>query len=177
MHVTLRSHSSLLREQAILRVVLAAVRASNRDWFRVVHYSVQSNHVHLIVEGENANALSRSMRSLTIRIARRVNQALRRTGQFWADRWHGNTLTSPRQTRNALVYVLHNWRKHAAQARRAELDPCSSAQWFNGFVEPLPSGFRSIGPPSVAAATTWLLRTGWLNRGKISQQEAPALRR
>lgn len=172
-HVTLRAHSFVLRRQAVIRVVLGALRLSNRDWFRVVHYSVQSNHIHLIVEAEGASALSTGMRGLAVRVARRVNRALRRRGQFWADRWHGKTLTSPRQTRNALVYVLQNWRKHEGQSARVSLDPCSSAQWFNGFLEQLPSGFHSIGPPCIAPANTWLLRKGFLKHGRISHHESP----
>jgi hypothetical protein len=48
------------------------------------------------------------MRGLMVRLAKRVNKLLFRRGRFWADRWHGNALTAPRQVPNALVYVLQN---------------------------------------------------------------------
>lgn len=173
-HVTLRSRSFKLREQAVIRTLLGALRDSNRDWFRVVHYSVQENHIHLVVEAEDAHRLSSSMRALVVRVARRVNRVLQRNGRFWADRWHGVTLTSPRQVRHVLVYVLQNRRKHAHGGGAQKLDPCSSAEWFDGFVEALPAGFRSIGPPATAPANSWLLRTGWQMRGKIRQCEVPS---
>ena len=170
-HVTLRAGVRSLRSQQVARLVLAALRDSNRDWFRVVHYSVQENHVHLIVEAEDTKTLSSGVRGLMVRIARRVNRLMRRRGRFWTDRWHGRDLEGPRQVRNALVYVLQNHKKHAGSAA---LDPLSSAASFDGFASALPSTFRSVGPPCVAPAQTWLLSCGWRRRGLIRLTEAPA---
>jgi len=170
-HVTLRAGMRSLRSQQVARTLLAGLRDSNRDWFRVVHYSVQDNHVHLIVEAEDTRTLSSGVRGLMVRIARRVNRLLRRRGRFWADRWHGRDLEGPRQVRNALVYVLQNHKKHAGCA---ELDPLSSAGSFDGFASALPRVFCSIGPPCVAMAKTWLLKVGWRRRGLIRLTEAPA---
>ena len=178
-HVTLRAHSRSLRTQVVSRTVLGALRDSNSARFRIAQYSVQENHVHLIVEADDKRSLSSGMRGLMVRVARGVNRLLFRRGRFWADRWHGHALTRPREVRNALVYVLQNHKKHRAAAPRgsangvAALDPLSSAEWFHGFVEPLPPGFRSIGPPCIALARTWLLRVGWLRHGLIHFREAP----
>ena len=172
-HVTLRAGVRLLRSQQVARTLLGGVRDSNRDWFRVVHYSVQDNHVHLIVEAEDTTSLSSGVRGLMVRIARRVNGLLRRRGRFWADRWHGRDLEGPRQVRNALVYVLQNHKKHAGSTA---LDPLSSAGSFDGFASALPASFRSIGPPCVSKATTWLLKSGWQRRGLIRLSESPSRR-
>src|SRR6185369_45059 len=172
-HVTLRAGLRLLRSQQVARTVLGGLRDSNRDWFRVVHYSVQDNHLHLIVESDDSKSLSSGVRGLMVRIARRVNRLLRRRGRFWADRWHGRDLEGPRQVRHALVYVLQNRKKHA---RRAALDPLSSAAVFDGFSTALPSAFRSIGPPCVVSARTWLLKSGWRRWGLIALSEGPVRR-
>jgi REP element-mobilizing transposase RayT len=170
-HVTLRAGLRSLRAQQVARTLLSALRASNREWFRIVHYSVQDSHVHLIVEAEDSDSLSSGVRGLMVRTARRVNRLLHRRGRFWADRWHGRDLEGPRQVRNALVYVLQNHKKHTGNGA---LDPLSSATSFDGFASALPAGFRSIGPPCVAAARTWLLKTGWRRWGLIALNEAPA---
>jgi REP element-mobilizing transposase RayT len=152
----------------------------------IVHFSVQFDHVHLIVEAPSREALWRGVRGLCISLARRVNQLVRRTGRLFADRWHGRALTSPRAVRHALVYVLANFRKHDAAWRRgkATADPFSSAPYFDQFaeyrgrlpmeVEPrlVALALRDKGSP-VAAAGTWLLREGWLRHGRISVGEAP----
>jgi len=170
-HVTMRAGLRSLRAQQVAGTVLGALRDSNRDWFRVVHYSVQESHLHLIVEAEDSECLGAGVRGLMVRIARRVNRLLFRRGRFWADRWHGRDLEGPRQVRNALVYVLHNHKKHA---RSASLDPLSSAGSFDGFASALPGSFRRIGQPCVAPAKTWLLKIGWRRRGLVGLTEAPA---
>jgi len=180
-HVTLRAASRSLRRRFVSKTVLRALRDSNSAHFRVVHYSVQDNHVHLIVEAASTAALWSGMRGLTVRVARRVNRVLFRRGRFWADRWHGRALTAPRQVRNALVYVLQNRLKHCqrihsdgrAASAYSALDPLSSAQWFHGFATSLPLGFRSVGPPCVVPAKTWLLTVGWLRHGRIRIGEVP----
>lgn len=173
-HVTMRAAMRSLRRQQVARTVLEALRAANRVDFRIAHYSVQENHLHLIVEASDERRLSSGMRGLAIRMARRVNKALSRRGTFWADRWHGTALASPRQVRNALVYVLQNRKKHVPPGQRPPLlDPLSSAQWFDGFATPRPRDFESIGPPCIAPAQSWLLRAGWRKRGLIQLTERP----
>jgi REP element-mobilizing transposase RayT len=170
-HVTLRASLRSLRSQHVVRTVLGALRDSRREGFRIVHYSIQPNHLHLILEAESAQLLSSGVRGIMVRIARRVNKLLSRAGRLWADRWHGHALNTPREVRNTLRYVLQNHLKH--RSTNTPLDPLSSAQWFNGFVPPIPLAFRSVGPPCIAAPRTWLLRKGWERHGKIRISEGP----
>jgi hypothetical protein len=120
--------------------------------------------------------LSSGMRGLAIRIARRVNALVHRCGRVWADRWHAHTLTSPRECRHALAYVLGNFRKHH-QEDRALVDRYSSAPCFTGFQEC--SAGRISGVPRVARAgpvllpRTWLLRVGWRKSGTLSVCDGP----
>ena len=88
--------------------------------FGSLHFSVQSNHVHLMVEARDKAHLSKGMRGLAIRVALAVNRALRRRGRVWSDRYHARALRTPREVRNGLVYVLANWKKHlrVPRARR-----------------------------------------------------------
>jgi REP element-mobilizing transposase RayT len=186
-HVTLRSSVRSLRTQFVFPTVRGALSEAARasSGFRVVEFSVQGNHVHLLVEASSAACLSSGMRGLAIRIARRVNQLLFRRGRFWADRWHGRALTSPRAVRNALRYVLGNAKKHGSSHGSA-LDPYSSAPYFCGFKEfagvaPIrslahlvPAALDPPRAPPVVPPRTWLLRRGWVQRhGALSIHEAP----
>jgi REP element-mobilizing transposase RayT len=110
-----------LRTQFVFPTLKCAIAEANRchhHVFRVVHFSVQADHLHLLVEAADKRTLSAGMRGLAVRIARRVNGLVFRRGRFWADRWHGHVLTSPRATRHSLAYVLGNFRKHDPRARR-----------------------------------------------------------
>jgi putative transposase len=156
------------------RRALTAAMAAARDRFgcRIVQYSIQSNHVHLLCEAKDQVALSRGLRGLLIRMARAFNRAHALRGAVWADRYHERILRSPREVRAALVYVLGNWRHHGGERYPLGcIDPCSSAVWFDGFAEPvLPPS--AIAPPPVAAARTWLLALGYRRHiGKISVDE------
>jgi REP-associated tyrosine transposase len=170
-HVTLRAVEAIrcLRSDRVFPAVRRALAASSRATFRVLQFSVQNDHVHLIVEADQGKALSGGVRGLAIRLARAVNGVLRRRGRVWGDRYHARALSTPRAVRHALVYVLMNIKKHSRTG--TEIDPCSSAAWFSGW------GRRprvtSAGVPPIAVARTWLACVGWLRHGRIDPAERP----
>jgi REP element-mobilizing transposase RayT len=187
-HVVLRSKFKPLRSQFVfptIRRALAKATRARKD-FRITQFSVQGDHVHLIVEAGSTTALSRGMQGLAIRIARAVNSLVNRSGKVWADRFFSRALKSPRVVRNALAYVLNNFRKHRASGA-AQIDPYSSAPYFSGFRElagaspcesranlNLPLVPRGVAPPEesegapIVGARTWLGTGGWRRGGTIS---------
>jgi len=163
---------SLRRKEAYLVLKRAFGAASGRFGFRLMHYSVQTDHIHMVAESTDERALSRGMLGLSVRVARALNALWRRRGQVFADRFHARLLRTPREVRNALVYVLQNARKHGAwHAERP--DPFSSGPWFDGWKgrsEKLSisrSGFLD-------RARTWLLGKGWQRHELIQLLEIPA---
>jgi putative transposase len=170
MHVTLRAVDALrcLRSRRVFPNVRRALAASSRDDFRIIEFSVQNDHVHLIAEAVDGLTLSSGVRGLAIRLARAVNRALGRRGRVWAERYHARALTTPRAVRHALVYVLMNFRKHLRAV--TGIDPCSSAAWFTGWRT---SVAPSVGPPPVARPRTWLAHIGWRRHGLIDIAEHP----
>jgi REP element-mobilizing transposase RayT len=167
-HVTLRIARGLpsLRRGRTFRELERAFRGGReRFGFRLAHFSVLSNHVHLVVEAEGAPSLSRGMQGLAVRMARAVNRILGRTGTVFAERYHARALRTPREVRNALAYVLVNARRHGLWLRRGAVDPCSSGRWFDGWAE----SKRVVGleRAPVARARTWLLRLGWTRYGLL----------
>ncbi len=170
LHVTVRMRGGLpsLREDALVGHVRDVIASGSSDAFRVVHFSVQSNHVHLVVEAHDAAALSRGMQQLGSRIARRVNRLIGVRGQLWRERYHARELATPRAVRNAIVYVLMNARKHGCRVASG-VDACSSAAWFDGFAQRRPE----TSPSPVRAPRTWLAGVGWRRRGLVQLDERP----
>jgi len=161
-------------EHAVLQRALEA--GADRFGLRLVHFSIQENHLHFLVEVEDELTLTRGIKGLLVRVARALNRLWGRKGAVIADRFHAHVLRTPREVRNALVYVLHNARKHGGAF--SETDPFSSAAWFDGWEHPLlPGTIAERGPPLVVAARTWLLRVGWRRHGLIYLSEHPALER
>ena len=190
-HVTLRVIPGLpsLRDGAVAREVESAFRRGCvRAEMRLVHYSIQDDHAHLIVEAKGVLALGNGMKSLASLFAFAVNRALGRTGKVLADRYHHRVLDSPRQVRNAIAYVLLNARRHAAKRiaklRKAGMknlaplrpargvDLYSSARWFEGWRTR--AWARPVAKPPVAEPRTWFLQKGWRKHGLIDPNEIPA---
>jgi hypothetical protein len=162
---------SLRRFKIAARIGDTLRRIQGRPGFRIVHFSIQPNHLHLIVEGAGQRTLGLGLRATAIRIARAVNGALgRRRGHVLADRYHSHVLKKPIETRRALVYVLTNFRHHVFE--RDLYDPCSSARWFRGWTVPPPE--QATETP-VSDPVTWLLRKGWSRKhGRIPVDARPA---
>src|SRR5262245_200132 len=177
LHVTVRVRSGLpsLRRPRFVRrcrVLLSPVCA--RDGFRIVHYSIQRDHVHLLIEGESHVALSNGMKSLGARLGKLVNRLCGRRGAVLDGRYHVRAIATPLEARRALAYVLLNARRHWMKSHRKapspQLDSASSAQWFYGWTSLHRPTSRTC---EVAAAQTWLLRVGWRRHGLIALSEVP----
>jgi len=185
--------------RAIRRAMLVVLARTD---FRIVHLSIQANHVHLVVEAESRRALARGMQAFQISAARRLNQVdidgkgRTRSGSVFPDRYHSEVVTTPTHARHALSYVLNNWRKHKEDRVPATkawvLDPYSTARSFIGWIErvecvdrgdaerwlvralsPLPDDLEAL--PS-CTPQSWLLNEGWKLGGKVSVFEAPQRR-
>jgi putative transposase len=183
-HVTLKLRSGLprlrsKREYEALRAAFAAGCQRNlAGTFRLCHYAVLNDHLHLLCEAESRAALSRGLQGLLIRIAKALNKLWSRRGRVFADRYHDHILKSPREVRNALRYLFGNGKKHAAEGREVQVtqavDTFTSAPWFTGFRERITVlGIEAVVRP-VADARTWLLTEGWLRHGRLSVHEVPS---
>ncbi len=148
LHVTLRALPGLpsFRSARLFPAIQHAIRLASHEGFALVEFSVQSNHLHLIVEAKDREALSSGMRGLAIRVARAVNRVLERRGRVWADRKH--------------------------EGAGGPVDRCSSAPWFRGW-QALPQRLPAVSTPPAATARTWLLQVGWRRHGLIRLTERP----
>ena len=155
MHVTTRFARALpsMREQVLARAIMAQIRRANSRFWRIVHFSIQATHVHLLVEIENETELARAMKGWGVRVAKSVNRILRRKGNVVSGRYHVHPLRTPREVRHAIAYVICNAHKHRAIS--SGWDPWSSAAWFEGWSHPLgerPNRYRERVPIPVARA-------------------------
>ena len=195
-HVVLRVIGAVgnLRRRFTYRAIReATLTTARREDFRIVHVSIQRTHVHLLVEAKNKDALALGMQGFQISAAKHLNAAIskdnpgpRRRGTVFPDRYHAQIITSPRQARHALSYVLGNWRKHqedhVAPMSTWTIDWFSSAVMFPGWAEYGEEAFLCRGPETydplvVYQPKTWLLREGWKKAGSISYRDVPSAKR
>ncbi len=190
-HVTLKVEEGLwsLRGCKVYRAVHSALCGGNlREGFRLIQYSVQQNHFHLIPEAKSTAALARGMQGLEIRLARALNRVMHRTGRVFADRYRSRLLTDPLDARNTIRYVLNNARRHVRRSLRNHTrwtDPCSSAPWFSHWS--IPTGIADFAPDSRHRALlalgsaavpprTALLAHAWSRAGPIDLLHVPGPR-
>jgi REP element-mobilizing transposase RayT len=167
-HVTLRvrDHVWNLRSRRCFSVIERAFAAAReRFGMRLVHFSVQGNHIHLLIETTDNHALARGMQGLSIRIAKALNRVMRRRGPVFADHYHSRVVRTPTEAARALEYVLRNFAHHAHQWGKEvssdETDPYSSASR------------HGADPPPVCEPRTWLLSVGWRRGGVERSARTP----
>ena len=157
-----------LRALALFAAIRDSIAQVDSSVFRVLHFSVQQDHVHAIVEAAKRDELTRGVQGLAIRIALAIKR-IAPVRKVWADRYHARALTTPREVRHSIAYVLLNFRKHLRAP--AGIDPRSSGVWFDGWVQDVPHG---VAPSPIARPRTWLAAVGWRRAGLIDLHEAPA---
>jgi len=174
-HVTLRVVRGVgwLRGHRAYRAIRRAlVVCLARTDFRIVHFSLQSDHVHLLCEADDKIALARGVQGFEISAAKQLNRELSRGGgQVFGDRYHVVAIDSVAGTRHALSYVLNNWRKHERDGvglYGGRIDPFSSGALFAGWSERLAPAPASYEPPRVAMPQTWYLVEGYKRAKPIS---------
>jgi putative transposase len=146
-HVTMRIGKDVpslrsSRRFAVVRKCFGAARGLHG--FRLVEFSVLSNHLHLVVEADDSHSLSRGMQGLNIRLAKALNAELGRSGRVFADHYHSRLLRSPTEVATAIRYVMNNAEHHYGEP---------GANWYSSAVAEL----RDV----LALPLGWLLAVGW----------------
>ena len=189
-HVTLRVIApipTLRRPDAYHAIRHSMYAVIERASFRITHIGIERDHLHLIVEADDHEALWAGVRAFESSAAQRLNHAIsiatgaRRTGKVFADRYHARLITSPTQARNTIAYVLNNFRRHGydrgMETMFWDVDYYSSGPSFDGWAELDDSPFLTPTPDyprlSVWRPRTWLLRDGWRLAGPIRMRDIP----
>lgn len=189
MTVRVRGDVPSLRTARFVHAFERSLRAlsndSERNDFRVLHYSLQGDHAHFVVEAKDRFALGRGMKAVGIRMAWIVRRVFGRAGGVLDGRYHHRVLKTPRQVRNAIAYTLLNARKHLAERLRkakgasdrkrealppTPVDRASSGRWFTGWAR---APERASDDPPVADARTWLAAVGWRRHRLLDPSEVP----
>lgn len=152
-HVTLRMAPEVynLRSRRSFRKIESALRlGADRFDVRMVSFSVQGNHMHLLVEAKSRVELAQALKGLGVRIAKGLNKMMHRKGRVLGDRYHAHVLRTPTEVRRAITYIRDNARQHAAERGEG---------YSPGYVDP----YSSAGAPHLVlpSVKTWLLREGW----------------
>ena len=107
-----------------LKLLKRSIQNAQKMGLKVIHFSLQSNHVHLITEAEDNTILTAGMRALTITFAKGLKK-----GRVQLERYHLHVLKTLREAKHAIEYVLFNQQKHD-KAKYSRVDGYSSVLYL-----------------------------------------------
>jgi REP element-mobilizing transposase RayT len=157
-----------LRNHAFLKEFKQACKRVQSFGLHVIHFSIQNNHIHFILEAKDNKALSNGMRSLGCKIAKLINREMGTKGPVFDGRYHLHVLKKPTEMRNALRYVLLNQANHSKLIPYS--DEFSTAKYFRDFrhllranIGPLLNDHRPLDLPEfLKCPSSWLCKSGWM---------------
>ncbi|MGZ3724098.1 MAG: transposase [Bdellovibrionales bacterium] len=172
LHITLKLKNRVanLRNNRTLKDFRLAIAKAKDFGLFVVHFSLQSNHLHMIVEVKDNDSLTAGMKSLCGRLGKAIRKITGGSGSVFKGRFHLEVIKSPTQMKRALEYVLLNASKHFKLIEH--IDDFSSGyafrEWraligerFGDLIEDqlmkLPFKLTELSP-----AQSWLCRVGWM---------------
>jgi REP-associated tyrosine transposase len=160
-----------LRLKAHRRILEDIFADENRLGFRLVHYSIQSDHLLLLCEANDNPSMWRGLQRIGSRIARVLNKRLERSGRLFRERYFSNVVDNPEQAHDLLRHVLlrrHELAFEAGNKPVTDFDPNTSSAFFDGWKRPWAKGTRTpeAGDP-VLPPRSWLLREGWKKHGLL----------
>lgn len=98
---------TFIKKKDSLRILKRALINARKQGLRIVHFSMQSNHIHLIVEALNNEVLSSGMRALTVTFAKGLKM-----GKVQVERYHLHVLKTKQEVKHAVHYVAFNQHRH-----------------------------------------------------------------
>ncbi len=182
LHLTLKLKDSRwsLRCEEMSAAFKSSAKGAKKFGLRILHFSLLKDHLHILVEAQDNDHLARGMRSFGARFGKAVRKIVGGRGSVFQGRFHLRVITNPTQMRNTLIYVLHNFSKHARLLKH--IDRYSSAPHFDRWRELLGRAAGSILeeliqscrasavdnqrgkvdlPEFLCAPRSWLAREGW----------------
>lgn len=172
LHLTWRIHDDLvnLRCGESETAFKKAAAGCRKFGLRILHYSIQKDHLHLIAEADDNTALGLGMRSFGTRFGKALREIIGGSGRVFVGRYHLNVLDNPTKMKNALSYVLQNQAKHTRLVRH--VDQYSSAPYFGKWKELFGPQMGPVlvdtskTPPSLpdylSTPRSWIAREGWM---------------
>jgi REP element-mobilizing transposase RayT len=122
-HINFKFKCSI-RNKDCLKLLKQSIQNAQKQGLKIIHFSLQSNHVHLITEAENNEVLTKGMRSLTITFSKGLKR-----GRVQLERYHLHVLKTLMEAKHAIAYVLFNEQKHTKK-KASKIDGYTSVLYL-----------------------------------------------
>lgn len=102
-----------------------AIKRARIMGLKIVHYSLEHDHVHLYTECESNVILTKAMKAFGVSLAKNINKYFSSKGQVYKTRFHLRILKSASEVKNVINYILKNGIKH--KRANSIFDPYNSS--------------------------------------------------
>jgi REP element-mobilizing transposase RayT len=112
LHLTIKLKKAQIQNKEILKALKHAILRARLKGLKIIHFSLEHNHVHLYVECENNDILTKGMIAFGVSLAKKTNKFFKSKGQVYKTRFHLRILRSASEVKNVINYILKNGIKH-----------------------------------------------------------------
>ena len=112
LHLTIKLNRAQMQNKMILKHLKHSIKRGRLKGLRIIHFSLQNDHVHLYAESESNLILTQGMKALGVSFAKRINKHFKTKGQVYKTRFHLRVLRSASEAKNVINYILKNGVKH-----------------------------------------------------------------
>lgn len=114
LHLTIKikKDKSSLRNKQVLKILHSSIKKARRLGLRILHYTLEYDHVHFLVEADNNEILGKGMQSFGISFSKGINKMKALKGQVFKNRYHFRKLKTSAEIKNVINYIMGNSIKH-----------------------------------------------------------------
>lgn len=114
LHLTIKVKSikANIKNKIILHMLKRAILNARRQGLKVIHFSLEYDHVHLLIEADNNLTLGKGMKALGVTLAKRINKFRGLKGAVYKHRYHFRRVGSSAQLKKVMNYIFSNGVKH-----------------------------------------------------------------
>lgn len=101
-----------IKNKQTLALLKHAILKARKKGLRIIHFTLEYDHVHLLVEANDNEVLGRGMMVFGVTMAKGINRLKSIKGTVYKHRYHFRKINSPRELKNVLHYIFNNGIKH-----------------------------------------------------------------
>jgi hypothetical protein len=131
LHLTIKLIRADVQNKSILKGLRHAILRARLQGLRIIHYSLEHDHVHLYAEASDNKTLAKGMKALGGSLVKKIHRHLGTSGSFYKTRYHLRILRSAMEVKHVLNYILKNGIKHKRTS--LVIDPYNSALVIHDF--------------------------------------------
>ena len=105
-----------LKNKQTLKLLWHAIKKARLKGLKIIHYTLEFDHIHLLVEADNKAIVGTGMQSFGISLSKGINKIKGLSGQVFKTRYHFRKLKTPTEVKNVIHYILGNSIKHKSSS-------------------------------------------------------------